>query len=91
MNKHITEAVQQHKPIDMCYDNARRKILRAMAELPLPMSRIEQNRLLHRDQLLAEIEAEVRPALAVHRDPKHAGKHLLDWFRSSSILRGQRI
>jgi len=55
VNKHITEAVQQHKAIDICYDSARRKIMRALGELPLPMTRAEQNRLLQIEQESKEL------------------------------------
>lgn len=91
MNEHVLSAVRDNRAIDFCYDNARRKVLRALAEKPLEMTRTEQNRLLERDQLLAEIEREVRPALTTHKDPAHAGRFLLDWLQRSNILRGQRI
>lgn len=91
LNEHVLAAVRYGKPIDFCYANARRKVLLAMEEKPLEMTRTEQNRLLERDLLLAQIENEVRPALTAHKDPAHAGRFLLDWLQRSNILRGQRI
>lgn len=62
-----------------------------LAQLPVEVCPVELTRLRERDQLLAEIEREVRPALTTHKDPAHAGRFLLDWLQRSNILRGQRI
>lgn len=65
--------------------------LSQLDNMPLEMTRGEQNNLLERSALLAEIEAEVRPALHNYRDPSRAGSHLLNWLRCSNILRGRHI
>lgn len=63
----------------------------ALSVQPVTIDPFELARLKTRSALLADIEAEIRPALAPHRDHNFAGQHLLDWFRRSSILRGHRI
>ncbi|QQO90781.1 hypothetical protein [Pseudomonas phage Bertil] len=74
-----------------CLQAGRANIQRTLDTLPVEVCPVELRRLQDRSVLLGEIEAEVIPALAPHRDRTQAGQHLLSWFRQSSILRGQRI
>jgi hypothetical protein len=71
---------------DLCQYNA---AVDALAKLPVLIDPFELKRLQERDLLLCAIEHEVRPACRDHY--ANAGEVLLKWFRTSSILRGQRL
>lgn len=71
---------------DLCQYNA---AVDALAKLPVSIDPLELKRLQERDLMLRLIENEARTAC---RDRyANVGEVLLKWFRTSSILRGQRL
>lgn len=82
--------LSQNAKVDS-YAITHRQAVEALEAMPVSVHPIELARLQDRDNTLALIENEVRPALAAHRKGANAAQHLLDWLRRSSILRGVRI
>lgn len=59
-NDHIEGALRWNKPIDPCYDSARRKILRGLANLPLALTRQEQDRLFEIEREAQELTSTLK-------------------------------